>query len=285
MPDFLVIGAQKAGTTWLHHHLQQHDDVWLPPIKELHYFDRSPRPLFLDAFHGKYDRFMLRRWLRVGLDDVVQHPANLMWHARFFLTPRDDRWYARCFSNSGRAIAGEVCPAYARLDDAGVDRVAKLLPDAKIVYILRNPVERMWSQAAMYFSRYGHSGLANASIEQIERFLAWDKAQANNRYDTVISRWSRHFPDTQLHVAFYDQLEEDPADFFSGICRFLGIEPRCGEGLSEKIHAGEKVPMPPQIRRQLSAEYLPEVTRLDRRFANRYTADWVGALRSKIGTC
>ncbi len=38
-PDFLCIGAQRSGTTWLHHNLRQHPEIWMPPLKELHYFD------------------------------------------------------------------------------------------------------------------------------------------------------------------------------------------------------------------------------------------------------
>jgi hypothetical protein len=97
LPDFLVIGAQKAGTTWLYAQLQNHPQVWLPPIKEIHYFDRSRRPLVLDALGSRHQRAMLWRWVKPGLVDVSRHPSHLSWHGRFYLMARSDAWYAKCF--------------------------------------------------------------------------------------------------------------------------------------------------------------------------------------------
>lgn len=275
LPDFLVIGAQKAGTTWLHEHLSRHPQVWLPPVKELHYFDRSRNPLILDALRQRQQRAMLRRWLGPAAADALRHPSHAAWHARFFLSPRSDDWYKRCFSPGDGQICGEITPAYARLDDDGVERAARLLPQARIIYILRHPVERMWSQAAMYFSRYGHKGLARASEDEIDIFLNWDLAQANNRYDAAISRWLRHFPQSQFHVAFYDQLRESPHSFLSGICDFLGLEtPPDTADLRPRIHAGNSAPMPAAVKARLAKDYAGEIAAIHARLDHTYTQRW-----------
>lgn len=283
-PDFLVIGAQKAGTTWLYRNLQNHPEVWLPPIKEIHYFDRRMQPLILDALGHRRQRSMLWRWLRPGLQNVARDPQSLKWHARFFLQPRSDTWYQSCFAGIDGVLNGDITPAYARLGDQSVENVARLLPQAKVIYILRDPVERLWSQAAMYFSRYGYASLEDQSDAEIERFLAWDLARANGTYIANIDRWRAHFPPQQVHIAFFDQLVSDPQAFLTEMCGFLGVSPpEPDKSLTQKIHARSYHAIPDHHQAKLSSEYLPELRALDRRFGNAHTGSWLKRAQLSVG--
>src|SRR5215210_2387932 len=87
-PDFLVIGAQRAGTTWLHRVLRQHPKLWLPPVKELHYFDK------LDTMRTILDAKERRRVRLNGL--LSLNP----WLFRFWLGKRGDAWYAELFHHA-----------------------------------------------------------------------------------------------------------------------------------------------------------------------------------------
>lgn len=86
-PDFIGIGAPKAGTTWLYYQLKDHPDLWLPPVKELHYFNwpRFPRlgkALVKKTLHGRHVRTALARGLQKG---------QLTWTYRYLLQNRTDR--------------------------------------------------------------------------------------------------------------------------------------------------------------------------------------------------
>lgn len=280
-PDFLVIGAQKAGTTWLYSQLQRHPDIWLPPVKEIHYFDRGRRPLALDAIGGKHRRALLWRWLKPALADGNR--TDLMWHARFFLSPRSEEWYDKCFNGPPGKLAGDITPAYARLDNAAITRAALLLPDAQIIYILRDPIERMWSQAAMYFSRYGHIGLAQQSERDIRKFLKWDLARANSDYIANIDRWQRHFPNQQFHIKFFDSLESNPGEFLGEVCSILNVAPPSPDpAIADKVHARSYPEIPAALLVDLKSEYLPMIQELDKRFATHETAMWLERAQTPV---
>lgn len=106
-PDFMCIGAQRAGTSWLGHHLRQHPDVLIRK-KEIHYFDRETvfnRPL--------RERFRSRRYRKLFARALKRHlgrrewPA-LAWDLRFYLGARNDRWYASLFDKPEGLIAGDL---------------------------------------------------------------------------------------------------------------------------------------------------------------------------------
>ncbi|OGT83573.1 MAG: hypothetical protein A3H91_02535 [Gammaproteobacteria bacterium RIFCSPLOWO2_02_FULL_61_13] len=98
LPDFLCIGAQKAGTTWLYENLRRHPEIFLPHRKELHYFDWG------------YSRHI-----------------NI---------------YAKNFENVSGKIKGDITPAYAVIAPDRIDIIRAIMPDAKILMLLRNPVGR-----------------------------------------------------------------------------------------------------------------------------------------------
>lgn len=107
-PDFLVIGAQKCGTTWLHEMLHQHPDVFVPEFKEVNYFVR--------AEHNRHSRHH-RGW----------------------------DWYQSLYASHADKIGGDVTPDYIYWDYCARD-VAERLIDVKVIAILRHPVERAYSQ-------------------------------------------------------------------------------------------------------------------------------------------
>ena len=156
-PSFLGIGAQRAATTWLHHSLRRHPDLWLPPAKELHYFDWiSGGPSLVDrvtsgnrlcALWRQRVRGELRSSIRRG--DFSGSAARCAYE---FLAPSDSR-YLGMFESAGQRIAGEITPAYSLLSDSEVKRVAALLPDARVIVMLRNPIGRAWSQVQLETGR------------------------------------------------------------------------------------------------------------------------------------
>jgi hypothetical protein len=197
LPDFLILGAQKAGTTALYAYLRWHPDITGPSFKEVSFFDR--------------------------------HYA------------RGEPWYRAHLPLRRRALVGEASPSYLFHPQAP-ERVARMLPEARLIALLRNPVERA-------FSHYQHEvalGREPLSFDdatdredermrgELERMLRdpsyfshawWNYTYvARGRYAEQLERWYAAFPREQLLVLLTDELAADTADTYRRVLDFLGAE-------------------------------------------------------------
>ena len=140
LPDFLCIGAQKAGTTWLHKNLRYHPEIYLPDFKEIHFFN------------GGYKNHGLK-------------------------------WYSQLFEEKGSRIAGDITPAYSTLDKNKIEILHRILPNAKIILILRNPIERAWSAAKMHLCTL--KGKDYSNVNRDEFISHFNSAHSLNRGDYI----------------------------------------------------------------------------------------------------
>ena len=272
-PDFLVIGAQKAGTSWLHEQLNQHPRVWMPREKELHFFD------FLDAGHPRnpvgrmrvagwqanYNRTRAKRALRNAWRERGQ--SGTLALAAYHLGFQTVGSYRRIFANKEGYICGESTPDYSTLSDEAVRFVASEFPNLKLVLTLRDPVERRWSNK-LHVIRAGGIDVSAMSEADLDDLLIDDD---RSEYRTIIENWTRHFPTRQLGIFFYDDLEQDPVDYLAQICDFLGIEPLDPQNgfearVNETRHLGE---IPKSLRRKYAAEFEPLYEWLEETFSHQ----------------
>src|SRR5215813_12739338 len=133
-PDFLCVGAQKAGTSWLYRQLEPHPDFWMPPVKELHYLDslnRTKRRLSPRS-NDERDACFLE-----SINDL-----SMRSHI-------DLDSYGQLFCHKGPLLSGDISPAYSTLTDEIIERVVDHFPNLKVVFLARDPVERAWSQLSM----------------------------------------------------------------------------------------------------------------------------------------
>jgi Sulfotransferase family len=175
-PDFICVGVQKAGTTWLDQMLRAHPRIWLPPVKELHYFD----DVYIKHFRG-----WIPRHRRVHALGAIEQQVSEGLKADFKLiktaahialnTPTDD-WYKAIFTMAPAGVVkGEMTPAYSLLPKDGIDHILRLNPSVKIILLLRDPVERAWSQIRMItkiqedIRRRRGRGSSAKSVEEIAR--------------------------------------------------------------------------------------------------------------------
>lgn len=252
-PDFLVVGAQRAGTTWLHRVLRRHPRLWLPPVKELHYFDK---PGIRRTILCAKERRRIGRKRLLSLDP---------WLLRFWLGRRDDAWYASLF-RAARArglVAGEITPAYATLPEAVLRRIQAMNDRIKLVYVMRDPVERAWS-AVNNAAKKG-----DPSAAAVETAIARAReagAAARSAYADTLERLEAVFPASRIHCCFFDDLRARPAELTHALFRFLDVEEIALElPAAVNVAAGSK-PVPLAFARALAADYLPMVERLCRRF-------------------
>jgi hypothetical protein len=268
-PDFYCVGAQKAGTTWLHFALQQHPGVWLPPIKELHYFDR----LYLQR-HGRmncpseltpFDRGVAEGVLNairrcadgsepVGKRINAIHLLSVIGNAKL-----TDSWYGRIFAAAPRGLlCGEICPAYAELPDDGIAHIFRLSPKAKIIFIMRDPIERAWSHLRMDESR-GNIG----PDLYFKRASKHRNLYAFSDYVTIIERFRKQISSTDLLLLCFDDIVALPQTLLADTCAFLGLDPAYEfERADEARNAGERKEMPPEVYAKLRERLEPIYERL-----------------------
>ncbi len=184
--DFLGIGVQKGGTTWIYHQLSRHPQVAFPRGKESHYWDAA----------GDRDA---DEWVR-------------------FLQPPSRR------SRSGRPIrTGEITPAYATLPVDRIGAIHRRCPGIRLFISLRNPVERAWSAALMGLAR--SQMLVHEASDQwfLDHFRS-TASRARGDYVGCLDRWCSVFPPEQLLILFQDDIAARPAEVLEDLAAHLGID-------------------------------------------------------------
>ncbi len=283
--DFLGIGAQKAGTTWLYRCLQRHPQIYLPRTKELHYFNRltgrGPRFTKVRSLwsgmvgQGPAERDWRRR-VRWSMETIVQgglsvaNGRELLRSVSYHLPgTKDDAWYRRQFAAGTGRLKGEITPAYALLDDAGVRHVTRLSPQVKVIFFLREPLSRMFSQWQME-SRESR-GLGFPCPADPIKFLASAHVRARNDYLRTIDTWRAHVPPERFFIGWYDDLLADPERMLRNVLTFLGVdpdEPRAHAAVRrwDRYPTGVNPVVPPEMMREMARTSRPGIAALAERF-------------------
>jgi hypothetical protein len=179
LPTFLVIGAMKAGTTSLYDYLRAHPEVFMATPKELHFFPET------------------KQW-PLGVD-----------------------WYAAHFAGGVHATArGEASPSYSQADQfPGVaKRIADVLPDVRLVYLVREPVQRLRSM-------YLHEVASGRETLPIERAVREKPLYVeSSKYATQLDEYAPYVPRERIHVMTNEALKHDRAGELSRLYRFIGVD-------------------------------------------------------------
>lgn len=216
LPDFLVIGAARAGTTALHRFLRQHPDVYMPSVKEPNFFAYEGKSLACKGPGADY--------INNSITELESYRA-LFSHAR------------------PGALKGEASPLYLFEPDAPAN-IARHIPKAKLVVVLRNPVEQA-------FSHYLYA--VKQRIEPLDDFVEALRSEADRlaagwqplfgystfpRYGEQLARYFQLFPRDQFFIRTYEDFSQNQAQFLQELFTFLGVDPTIEVDLSERPNAG-----------------------------------------------
>jgi len=209
-PDFMCVGAQKAGTTWLYRQLEPHPDFWMPPLKELHYLDNLNRTKRRLPPRSKDERDAC----------FLESINDLSMRSHIDLDN-----YGRLFRHKGPLLSGDISPAYSTLTDEIIERVVDHFPDLKVVFLARDPVERAWSQLSMGV-RLGMINKFDATDpEEVICNLLNPGVLVRSHPSKIVARWKRYVRPENFRVYFFDDLEENPVELRRSVLRFLGGDP------------------------------------------------------------
>lgn len=203
LPNYLVIGAAKAGTTSLRSYLEQHPEVFVTARGEPSFFAHEGETL---AFSGPGD------------DD---------WNGAFVT---DIDVYRSLFAGAeGCRAVGEISPRYLYFEGAP-ERIARHVPEARLIAILRHPVDRAYSHYLMNRSRGCEPAatLPEAIAREAERQAegwGWDwRYVGAGLYHRQLERYHARFPRERIKVLLYEDLKDQEA-FFADLFAFLGVDP------------------------------------------------------------
>lgn len=245
LPDFVIIGAAKAGTTSLYGWLRRHPDIAPASKKEVHFFD--------------YNYFRGTNWYRSHFPRATERASFTAEHGHPFIT-------------------GEASPSY--ISHHWVpERMATRLPQVKLLVAMRNPVDRAYSQFQMSCRENEESLDFASAVAAEEERLAPELARSaddprysswplgcwsyllRSRYAEQLERWLAFFPREQFHFLSLEELSRDPQSVLDGVHTFLGVRPHHYADL-QPLHTAAYSDLDPAVRAQLTEYFRPHNQRL-----------------------
>jgi hypothetical protein len=267
-PEFIGIGGGRCGSSWLYENLRKHPDIWMTPQKEIHYFDRSesyPSPNrfsesnpYKRLFGNSAKSRLFRKELIRGLaGDLIKKRKRFIWDLNYFLGEINDAWYASLFKKGINKTKGEITPAYSILRSEDVRKIKDLMPELKIIFIIRNPIYRTWSQLRK-------NKQSELELGQIAQILDSDDMVLRNDYLRTIKIWKEYFTDEKFFLGFYDDISMNPRGLILRIFRFLGVNTNLvdaidDELLGRKINAAPKASIPLETKQLLYKKIRPNL--------------------------
>jgi Sulfotransferase domain len=261
LPDFLIIGTHRGGTTSLHEYLDQHPCVArkFPRVQNLkgaRYFDEN--------FFRGID------WYRAHFPTAAYRSVRRL--------------------RGGPVVSGEASPYYL-FHPAAAERASRVVPHAKIIVLLRDPVERAYS----HWKRERRDGTEPLGFEdavaaeperlagEVDRILSDERyysyAHENFSYVTqglyvdALQRWLDHYPREQIYVEASERFLRDPQRAYDGVLRFLGLPPFSLRDARPLNTTGSSQRLASITRRELAARVAPYNRRLEELLGIRFGWD------------
>lgn len=204
-PDFLLVGPQRTGTSWLYANLRLHPQIGVSEPKEVHFFNRLTRR-----------------------DSPQFESDELGWYLRHFRVSRGERMrrIVRVALQHGELyrprIRGEATASYSVLQRDVIEEIVALNPQIKALFFIRDPVERAWSHAKKDLMR-AH-GQTDASDETLHTFWTYPYMIQCAQYTDNIDRWSECLKPGHVFVGFFDDICTRPRRVLLDALEFLGVK-------------------------------------------------------------
>jgi len=205
-PDFLIVGPQRTGTTWLHAHLRYHPDIMLSEPKELFFFS-SLKTVGSSRF-GSNELAHYLQFFREPLWRVAMRHAISLWRYRELYRPK---------------IRGEATASYAVLDRDIISDITALKPGIKVILMIRDPVERAWSHAKKDLMRNRRRRFEDVAPSEFDWFLGDPYQRRCARVTENIDNWAACLQAGHLLVALFDDIDTQPEALLLEVMSFLGV--------------------------------------------------------------
>ena len=183
--------------------------------------------------------------------------------------------YTRKFKAGKSLITGEITPAYSILEPERIEFIHLIMPEVKLIYLLRNPIERAWSEAMhLLLRKANYKTLNNVPDTVLENILNTDEITMRSAYTDNLDKWLSIFPQEQLLVLFYDDLKKNPRLLLEQVFSHIGISSNVNWEnipLSNKFNVNPTTKIPDKYNDLLREQYRAEIEKLYQRFGDKVT--------------
>lgn len=274
--DLVIVGAQKAGTTWLFSMIKQQPRVGFAFQKEIHYFDRVCRKNF--SFEKRKKTILSGQWVSTegktkAYKDYIEYvldPNNAYtdeWYKNIFLKKPKNRQLMR---KGGDIVFMEASPSYMAMPERGFMHMAKLLPDIEPVLIVRDPVRRMISGTSMWVRRVQGR---RKSVEDNDIIGHIDAGQVlRGKYSRSIPLLKKYFKGVNV-VSFKDIIVR-PEDILRNIEIKYGLDEMEYKNIREKNNSKSgKVVLSDKVKKHIATVCEPEYDYIKSEFGADFLKD------------
>ncbi len=217
LPNFIIIGAGKSGTTALYEHLSEHPEVYVSKIKETNFFALEGTEMINSS-----------------------NDPDQMYHFPDSITTWEK--YKELFADvTDEKAIGEVSPMYL-YSPLAAQKIKDRLPETKIIAILRDPVDRLYSRY-MHLVREHREPTKNFA-DALDKSTIWWKRNdlvSEGFYHQNLSIYFELFDESQIRVYLYDDLRKNPIKVISDIYEFIGVDPYFTPDLDAEYNVSGKI--------------------------------------------
>jgi len=199
LPDFIIGGAMKCGTSTLHYILNQHPNIFIP-TEEIGFFDidhllEHPDFVFFDPYHDEW------------IAQLMEDDPPKMWN-----------WYSSKFQGYENCVIGEDSTTY-MVSGIAAERIAIQNKNVRLIFLLRNPTDRAYSQ-------YFHMLRTGRAVYNFENSIRYEPYSILNRslYKAQLEKYYELIPKERIKVVLFEDLANDKVNTIRSICNFLNVD-------------------------------------------------------------
>ena len=290
------IGAQKSGTTWLYDQLSRLEDTHFPVPKELHYWDCVRAPFLKQYRFNAYSRYYPNK------PDNVRGRLKALLNAEAWEKDREAKRYRRIFddlpnvharyfdylrlSDPAYSIVGDITPSYALLGRETFAEMLHMAQDVRFVFIMRDPVQRLWSgikqriRGELALGRLNNDWMRRSFFSALADPLHPDFLRSD--YRRTITELDAAVPPERIHYTFFETLFQNGSSDIGSLSNFLDLaEDRLDIG--HRVHASASSDGPESRDILLAYRVLePVYDYIRSRFGSRVPEGWYSAPSPEI---
>jgi hypothetical protein len=231
----------------------------------------SVKELYLPDFLGIGAQRSVTTWL---YENLRQHPQifipeqkELHYFDRNFSAGL--RYYSYEFQAGRGKVKGEITPAYGHLSPGKIRLVRRVVPDVKLIFFMRNPIDRAWSQALMNLVDLPGKRMAEVDDSEFYSHFRSRRSMERGDYETILDNWLSVFPSKVMYIGFFEDIIHRPRELLGEIFAHIGVSTDVDWGsipYDRAANKGLRYPMPKQYREFLEEMYCRDIELLYKRF-------------------
>lgn len=241
-PDFLILGPQRTGTSWLFRHLAAHPQIFLPREKETYFFSTLGQP---DKPKFRYPD--LSAYLRGAMTDAPFYKMRKMVRSRFRYAPK---------------MLGDATASYAILEPEVIHEICLINPEIRALLMLREPVDRVRSHTRKSLTAHTGRSVDEVEFEEFDKFLRASGQLKKAGYREMIENWRAELKPGNLFVAEFRRVAESPRQLLGEILKFLGVEHEkfpLTRKLEAKVYSTGHGRLPDTVEARIEELYAPAI--------------------------